>query len=568
MSEKSLDASVTKAQVFLSYAREDREEVEKVYQQLSTAGFKPWMDTMDILPGEVWMESIRSAIEKSDFFLACISSKSINKRGILQKEFKFALDVWQGMFESDIYLIPVRLEECTVPDSMLKFQWVDMFKSDGFSRLKKSIIKGMELRSKAFTTTVQDPVSSVEINDRGAGQPFTIPKKSSFRIAWIIIGLALIAAVLPWINNNYFYHEKRPAIPATCQSSLTPVRVAVAQITNCSTNIQNQLDEKWSSEFVDVAKVDQSFKTSDTARKLTGYDVIVWGSCETPSDAEMADLSFELTTSRKPYEIYEDSTLPVQDSIVVLAAIGDALFKYQHGDYLDAATAFNGIPSVPESLNLSLFQANSWLFAGHYETAIDSYKEIIRTIDPDSAKTYNNLGVALLNTEQPTQEKPYNYQGLNEFDQAVKLATDRKENDIKLLALVNRSYVYRQGNSFVEALSDCNDALIIDDQSALPHLCLASYNFSMYSKPGSFVVFYLREINQHLSAAEVSRDAPALTHYMRATWHLEHFWMQKREALDEYMSFLSSMENRACLIKDHDRVDEAIRIIDARLTVP
>ena len=51
-----------KAQVFLSYARPDEEEVAKLYQELSDAGFKPWMDTKDILPGENWRLSIHRAI--------------------------------------------------------------------------------------------------------------------------------------------------------------------------------------------------------------------------------------------------------------------------------------------------------------------------------------------------------------------------------------------------------------------------------------------------------------------------------------------------------------------------
>ena len=41
----------TTAQIFLSYAREDAERVENLYQKLSDAGFKPWMDKKDILGG-------------------------------------------------------------------------------------------------------------------------------------------------------------------------------------------------------------------------------------------------------------------------------------------------------------------------------------------------------------------------------------------------------------------------------------------------------------------------------------------------------------------------------------
>jgi hypothetical protein len=59
------------AQIFLSYAREDRKRVEKLYQELSKAGFKPWMDKRDILPGEKWELAIQKAIQRSDFFLIC-----------------------------------------------------------------------------------------------------------------------------------------------------------------------------------------------------------------------------------------------------------------------------------------------------------------------------------------------------------------------------------------------------------------------------------------------------------------------------------------------------------------
>jgi hypothetical protein len=126
-------------QIFLSYAREDEEKVEKLYQRLSEAGFKPWMDKKDIRPGEKWKTAIQKAIRDSDFFLACLSANSVSKRGILQGEVKEALDIWQEKLKSDIYLIPVRLEDCEVPENLRDFQWVDLFEEDGWTRLKEAI---------------------------------------------------------------------------------------------------------------------------------------------------------------------------------------------------------------------------------------------------------------------------------------------------------------------------------------------------------------------------------------------------------------------------------------------
>ena len=144
------------AQVFLSYAREDEKKVVILYQRLFDDGFKPWMDTKDILPGEKWRFSIQKAIRRSDFFLACLSAKSVSKRGFLQKEIKDALDIWQKMLDSDIYLIPVRLEDCEVPETLHDFHWVNLFEEDGWTQLAKAIYVGMERRAEGIKPIVQE----------------------------------------------------------------------------------------------------------------------------------------------------------------------------------------------------------------------------------------------------------------------------------------------------------------------------------------------------------------------------------------------------------------------------
>ena len=134
------------AQIFLSYAREDRQKVESLYQQLSDAGFRPWMDTKDILAGEKWQRSIQHALQQSQFFLACLSLTSVIKRSYLRREFREALEKRQEMLDSDIYLIPVRLEECEIPEELREHQGVDLFAEDGWTRLVEALQVGMERR--------------------------------------------------------------------------------------------------------------------------------------------------------------------------------------------------------------------------------------------------------------------------------------------------------------------------------------------------------------------------------------------------------------------------------------
>src|SRR5207302_11245998 len=63
-------------QVFVSYAREDTAMAEQLCQALDGAGFGPWLDVRKLLPGQNWPRAIDSAIEDSDFFLACFSTAS------------------------------------------------------------------------------------------------------------------------------------------------------------------------------------------------------------------------------------------------------------------------------------------------------------------------------------------------------------------------------------------------------------------------------------------------------------------------------------------------------------
>lgn len=133
-------------QIFISYARENKKKAEELYQVFLKAGFRPWMDIKDLLPGEKWATSIQRAIRNSDFFLALFSKDSIGKRGFLQKEFRQALDIWQEMLEEDIYFIPVRLDECEIPDRFREFQWLDLITEDDLLKLTNTISVGFDAR--------------------------------------------------------------------------------------------------------------------------------------------------------------------------------------------------------------------------------------------------------------------------------------------------------------------------------------------------------------------------------------------------------------------------------------
>src|SRR5262249_34905506 len=96
--------------------------------------------------GEKWQRSIQYALQQSQFFLACLSVTSVIKRSYLRRELREALEKRQEMLDSDIYLIPVRLEESEIPEELREHQWVDLFAKDGWKRLVGALQAGIERR--------------------------------------------------------------------------------------------------------------------------------------------------------------------------------------------------------------------------------------------------------------------------------------------------------------------------------------------------------------------------------------------------------------------------------------
>lgn len=129
----------------------------------------PWLDSECLLPGSNWKNAIDESIRKSDFFVAIISNNSVTKRGYVQKELKIALDVLNEIQSNDIFIIPLRLNECEVQESSLKsLHYVDLFPSwsDGLNKVRRSI----NFRQKRLANTKNSNFIASIIEEALSGQ--------------------------------------------------------------------------------------------------------------------------------------------------------------------------------------------------------------------------------------------------------------------------------------------------------------------------------------------------------------------------------------------------------------
>jgi hypothetical protein len=127
---------------FISYSRQDKEQVRALRRRLGEDGIRCWYDEEDIKPGQDWDLEVRRAISGCRFMLVCLSAKSVSTAGYVHRELRMALEKASDQPEGSIFLIPVRLEDCPLPDSLRRWQGVDLHDSGGYSLLLSVLREG------------------------------------------------------------------------------------------------------------------------------------------------------------------------------------------------------------------------------------------------------------------------------------------------------------------------------------------------------------------------------------------------------------------------------------------
>lgn len=124
--------------VFISYSRKDSQFVNALRRRLRWRGIRTWMDTRDIAGGD-WRREIKKALRHSNFFVACLSKDTAEAGEVLLFEHESALEIQRERLEGEIYVIPVRLEPCEIPERFRHLQTLDLYSGGGWTGLLRAL---------------------------------------------------------------------------------------------------------------------------------------------------------------------------------------------------------------------------------------------------------------------------------------------------------------------------------------------------------------------------------------------------------------------------------------------
>ena len=125
--------------IFIMYSHADTEYAKKLVGALREAGYNPWYDQDEIVPGQRIAETVSNGIAQSAVALLLVSKNLDLNKELVSRELKAALSSMRSRDDSFSPVIPIRLDDTDVPESLSGVHWLRMGDEAFLERLDKGL---------------------------------------------------------------------------------------------------------------------------------------------------------------------------------------------------------------------------------------------------------------------------------------------------------------------------------------------------------------------------------------------------------------------------------------------
>ena len=211
------------AEVFISYASQDRERIIDLVKRLDDAGVSVWIDQMSIEGATMWSQEIVAAIRNCKVLILAISENSADSENVV-KEVALAS-------EGRKRILPVYLASAEIPESMAYqlagIQRVEFFEGAEEAGLQ-SMIRALAKLGVTVSEAASEEASAGAVNriTHGSAHPVTGAATKRKGAAWgkivaAVAGVAALAVSMFFLGGSS--QPRDPAKPALGQAETNTV---------------------------------------------------------------------------------------------------------------------------------------------------------------------------------------------------------------------------------------------------------------------------------------------------------------------------------------------------------
>ena len=172
--------------IFLAHASEDTEQVIELYDRLAEQGYQSWLEVKELLAGQDWRVEIPKAIDNSEFLILCLSQTSVKKQRYREQKLLLALNQYAQKTLGTILLVPIKLDNCQVPDwelpqlgvNLQDIKWLNYWQADGFKQLVKAI-ENQKANVEAPSPVEKDELQESQVSEAQSPLPTNFSIESS-----------------------------------------------------------------------------------------------------------------------------------------------------------------------------------------------------------------------------------------------------------------------------------------------------------------------------------------------------------------------------------------------------
>jgi len=189
--------------VFIYYLDNDRDLVSTLYDRLDLNEIDVTLSedvvnkTMSEEPDDeqpqqaaAEKDPLRKAVRAADVVLFCLSEIFEGVSAIEDAQWQTVLDEALKKRQGDIYILPICIEECLIPDRMKKWQPIQLYKRDGYEEL----MYALKVRADKLGLPLR-PHSDWQENPFATDAQATALEHVAMRSSFTVLGLILVVMV-------------------------------------------------------------------------------------------------------------------------------------------------------------------------------------------------------------------------------------------------------------------------------------------------------------------------------------------------------------------------------------